>query len=167
MLLAVGCETGQTSAPTGPTPDYRLALVPEAGAPATLRGDSATWRNEGPPIHRVFRLVLHSPTAPAGYPAGPVRITVGGYGSEVAGGSIPATGTWPVQPESSALGTSVSVEIGEGWRGTAVAGVLVIERADAELVAGSLDVTLAVREDLESRPGATLQGEFTAVALEE
>lgn len=167
LLLVIGCDAGQSTDPNGPPAGFRVTLVPEAGEPATVRGDSATWRNDGPPIHRVFRLVLHAPAAPAGYPAGLVRITVGGYGSEVAGEAIPAVGTWPVHPSSPMLGTSVSLEIGDRWRGTAVAGMLVIERADAEVVEGSLEVTLAVQEDLEPRPGIALRGGFAARAFEE
>jgi hypothetical protein len=96
-----------------------------------------------------------------------VRIEVGGYGSELAAGTVPTPGTWPVVPGTTALGTSVTVSIGDGWRGTAVAGALVIERADAEVVAGSLDVELAVQEDLEPRPAVTLRGRFSAAAWEE
>lgn len=164
LLLAAGCDAGQTSPPGDPSPEFRVTLAPDGGTPAELRGDSAAWRNEGHPIHRVFRLVLHAPGAPAGFPDGAVRIEVGGYGSAIAGGTIPTPGTWPVVPGPTALGTSVQVEIGSGWRGTAVAGALVIEQAGADVVAGSLDVELAVQEDLEPRPAVTLRGRFTAVA---
>lgn len=167
LLLVAGCDAGQTSPPPDPSPDFRFTLAPDGGAPAELSGDSAAWRNEGHPIHRVFRLVLFAPGAPAGFPAAPVRIEVGGYGSALAAGTIPTPGTWPVVPGPTALGTSVQVEIGEGWRGTAVAGALVIEQAGADVVTGSLDAELAVQEDLEPRPSVTLRGRFTAVAWEE
>jgi hypothetical protein len=164
LLLGAGCDAGQTSPPAGPSPDFRFTLTPDGGAPAGLRGDSATWRNEGHPIHRVFRLVLHAPDAPAGFPDGAVRIEVGGYGSALAGGTIPTPGTWPVAPGPTALGTAVRMEIGSGWRGTAVAGALVIEQAGADVVTGSLDVELAVQEELEPRPAVRLRGRFSAVA---
>ena len=167
LLLVAGCDAGQTSPAADPSPDFRFTLAPDGGAPADFRGDSAAWRNEGPPIHRVFRLLLVATDAQAGFPDAPVRIEVGGYGSAIASGTIPAPGTWPVVPGPTALGTSVQVEIGSGWRGTAVAGALVIEEAGTDAVTGSLDVELAVQEDLEPRPGVTLRGRFTAVAWEE
>lgn len=167
LLLMAGCDAGQTSPPAGPSPDFRLTLEPDGGAPADMRGDSVVWRNEGHPIHRVFRLVLYAPAAPAGFPIGSVRIEVGGYGSALAGGTIPSPGTWPVVPGPSALGTSVTMRIGEEWRGTAIAGALVIERAGADLVTGSLDVELAVQEDLEPRPPVAVRGRFTAAAWAE
>jgi len=165
LLLPLGCGTDY--GPADPAATFRLTLEAEGAEESVLRGDSATWRNEGHPIHRVFRLVLHAPAAPPGYPAAPVRIEVGGYSSALAGGTIPTPGTWPVAPGTTALGTSVKVEIGAAWRGTAVAGALVIEQAGADVVTGSLDVELAVQEDLEPRPAVTLRGRFTAVAWEE
>lgn len=165
LLLPLGCGTDY--GPADPEASFRLTFEAEGSDASALRGDSAAWRNEGHPIHRVFRLVLHAPDAPAGFPDAPVRIEVGGYGSAIAAGPVPTPGTWPVVPGTSALGTLVSVEIGDEWRGTAVAGALVIERADAEVVTGSLDVVLAVQEDLESRPPVTLRGRFMALAWEE
>ncbi len=145
---------------------FRLSFEPEGAGGSVLRGDSAAGRNEGHPIHRVFR-VLPAPGAPAGFPDAPVRVEVGGYGSAIAGGTIPTPGTWPVVPGSSALGMSVSVQIGDGWRGTAGAGALVIEHAGAGVVTGSLDVELAVQEDLAPRPAVTRRGRSSAVAREE
>jgi hypothetical protein len=162
LLLTPGCGTDY--GPADPVASFRFTLEAEGAGEAVLRGDSAAWRNDGPPIHRVFRLVLHAPAAPPGYPAAPLRIEVWGHGSALAGGAIPTPGTWPVVPGTTALGTSVTVEIGDGWRGTAVAGALVIERANADVVTGSLDVGLAVQEDLEPRPPVSLRGRFTAMA---
>lgn len=166
-LFILGCDAGQTDTPSGPVPDFRLTFEAEGAAPAELQGDSTAWRNEGSPYHRVFRLVLHAPAAPAGFPEAPVEVEVAGYGGALAGGSVPAPGTWPVEPGSSGIGTSVRVEIGPAWQGTAVSGVLVVESADPEIVSGSLDVELAVHEDLEPRPAVTLRGRFTAAAWAE
>ena len=163
LLLVLACHD-DPSAPAEPAPGFRLSLAAAAAAPVALDGDSTAWRNEGSPYHRIFRLILHAPDAPAGYPAGEVLIHVAGYGSALAGTPIPVAGTWPVVPGTSALGTSATVEIGDGWRGTAVGGVLVIEAADAEQVTGSLDLELAVHEDLEPRPNVTLTGSFRAQA---
>jgi hypothetical protein len=166
LLLALACASDPSS-PAEPRAGFRLSLDAAGAAPATLDGDSTAWRNEGSPYHRVFRLVLNSPAAPPGYPAGEVRIHVAGYGSALAGTSVPIVGTWPVVPGTSALGTSATFEMSEGWRGTAVGGALVIEAADAEEVTGSLDLELAVQQDLEPRPPVTVRGSFRARAWEE
>ncbi len=165
LLLAPGCGTDY--GPGAPVASFRFTLEAAGAGESVLRGDSAAWRNEGSPVHRLFRLVLHAPDAPAGYPDAPVRVEVAGHGSAIAGGTVPVPGTWPVTPGESGLGTAVLVEIGDGWRGTGVAGALVIERANAGVVTGSLDIELAVREDLEPRPAVTLRGRFSAVAWAE
>ena len=167
LLLAAGCNVAQSSAPAGSPAEFRLTLLPEAGVPATLRGDSATWRNDGSPFHRAFRLELRASASTAGYPPGPVLLMLLGNDSVLSVGSEPVPGVYPVNPVEPVRGTSVDVRIGEGWRGVAIDGSLTVARIRRGIVTGSLDLLLSVREDLEVRPDVVLRGEFTAVALEE